>query len=304
MQENPPQEEFGLLFGSRNGIYLWTPDLSRAQAVARLRKGHVTSLAVIDNALCDASYGTPFLQEILTEKMVGVELNGRTTIYGTATRQGRTILAGMQKFRLPEDTFDSHRLTLHYLHEATPFFVAVQGNGDLPFRSCSLAIANDSQRLYSASESVFALSASNKPERLSGYLSDFVRLASNSKEVVSVHYHNDRTCPDGVEVRSVPDGKRLAFWDVNIFGYPLMVALFHNTLVIGAASSTGPFLNLDEKCNFYTLNITAAMRASSNGIQSEPALLAREAFMTPEVYGSGNPLLVLPKRTLIDLVRC
>lgn len=310
----------GIVYGSGNNVLAWHEGLPGPVLLASRFNGkgvekHVTTIAYRDGNLFDAGH-EGMVRNTLTGESVGIPGNG--PIFALDFLGGELIAARHVEGAWPVEGFPkpSPGASIEYVQTGKRIVLLGKPepptserknwwSNDLKYRghSLDLAVTRDGT-IYVASENVIALhlGAEQEPhvERKTTYLSDFVHLAADGAEVLDVSTHNSRTHPEGTRVRRTTTDRRLTFWrpsgeyegtDTPI-GYGQMVALDGDTLVVGAS-------NFDAKeNNLYVVSISDAMYAADGGLPAKPQLLLRHAFDTVRIYGTGNPIAVVPRRDL------
>lgn len=166
-------------------------------------------------------------------------------------------------------------------------------------RKGSVDVASDGTYLYLSSENTVALRVNDNrasfERQISGRISNWVRLASDGQTAFQVYYRGLETDPSGVQVHRLPDYELAAQW-VPFDGespYNLSMTSFGGLFFFGAD-------NLES----WNGDLYAIELPTGSSRKVEPRLILPGAF---ELHGNigagGNPLLVLPRAAIDDLVR-
>lgn len=320
--------EIGLVYGSGNGIMAWHVDMKKPKALAirndsNNHRSHITSLAFKDGKLYDAGYGG-LVRETISGDILGNNYSGKPhklPVFGLDFL-GDDLVALKHVPRGRNQT-----ASLVYVNNDKNIndILPINWQDQLDYRrthSLGLKITRDN-KIYMNSERIIQInpndSLTKKPSvnELTDYLSDFVYLASDGDKVYSLHSHNPDTTPEGTEVRDLTSNKRVAFWvpaydwegreDQKYYGYTIMSASIGNTLIIG----TKKFINTDGNKNtsddlefsIYCVNLTPKMFRAEGGARATPHLLIKDAYQEPQVYGSGNPMIVMTRYDLEKILK-
>lgn len=320
LMELKDPSEYGLVYGSKNEIRAWHSDMEEPIILATRHESdeygsHITSLAFNEGTLFDAGYGG-VVRETLSGEIIG-ETGGKASespLFGIGFLEGRLVALRHEEGFLTRDKDYRVYARLHYVEsgEDIASHLGIDWKEELlDYRPHSLDLEiTTNGEIYVASQNIVQVCPvkEGKPiiKRLGRYLSDFVLLASDENQVISSHFHNLGSNPDGTEVREVPSGKRLTYWSPdNIigakkqkgYGYMKMFAQIGTTLFIGTKEYGADGAGIHEG-TIYMMNLTPKMLGSESGSRAALIPLVRRAFEAPRVYGAGNPLIAVMREDL------
>ncbi len=293
-----------------------------ARRVARHAKGetspaYVTSIGFAGGKLYDASFGqTNFtranlkgyvseVHDTLTGEMIG--LAQPYWIMGISELNGRAIAV-----RHDKDNRGVAAIVYDLLDSKGKIAEVVMRNDILineqfQLRTGSLDMAIADGKVYVASDNIAQIDLEKGSDSviLTEHLADFIKLASHGTDVVAVHTGNSYL----VQVMELPGKKVKAQWPIQKneqgFGYPRMAALFGDSLVIGGFNpyKADESFSLEEAHNnFYVVPITQGIKESPDAVDIQPQLLLSDGFTVTANYTQGNPLAIVPREVLEELV--
>jgi len=308
--------EFGIVYGSQNKVLAFHTDMDKPVLLTeRIDKeerggGHVTSLAFDKSKkeLYDAAGYEGVVRNTLTgEKVYSFNPEKNCAIHSLCFYNGN-LVALQQIGNYVASLVDTQS-------GSNIAIITADREKGLKFRPSSLSMAITNRgRIYVSSENIIEVipqeKGQTKVKRLTDYLSDFTRLITNGKDVYCVYNYHD---PEGAQVRRVPSHKKVAFWKPSIdnkdpsnnkvYGFPDISAIIGDTLVVGTTiykSTTTMYKHPDH--SLYLIQLTQKMLEARKGARATPQLLLKEAFEDAHVYGVGNPMIIIPRKDLENII--
>ncbi len=296
----------GLVYGSHNKAFMWHPGLKKPVLLAT-RNNHITSFAYGSGILFDGGYDGVVRETISSEVVTAhVAKNKHDPIFGLGILHEELVSL--------RESEEKTSLRLHFEKRGRQVPILNGSSTEkepLDYRPRSLGFTVTScATMYVHSENVTKVLWSPKKkianlQKMTNYLNDTPKMISSGAEVYTVSCHNPYDTTDGVEVCNL-NGKRFTYWKPDesfgkqstgkLYGFTQMVAIKDDLLVVGTHDYK------THKNNFYGIEITKLMKSARHGVEAQPQLLLKNAFKKSEVYGVGNPLIILPRSDLEKLL--
>lgn len=149
-------------------------------------------------------------------------------------------------------------------------------------------------KIFFSSDSIFQLTKHDTKysmNQLTRYLAENVSLLTNGESIYSVSHQDENTNPGGPEVRTLPENKRVAFWNYSKFGLKQQCAMKDDIIIIGTVN----YQKGDPIGCIYYFKLTDEMLNSENGREAKPKLLVKNAFSENIIYTRGNPMITIQR---------
>lgn len=310
------EDDYGVMYGSHASIFAWCKGLERPVELLR-RPGHITRLFSDKRFFYDAGYPAEKTYSRENNPLLRtIEYDSEFSLKNSSERPHQNIIFGAtifqkQPFFLTQTCLSNplaqdsrrHYYSAHLIGSdvnliVVPFPWPRKTDG-LDYRPGSLELASNEHHLFVASQNVTLLrkekNCSATLENITGYLADFVHLASDGQRVLALSSHSK----PHVEIRLIPENRTIAYWDADTYGFDRLAAFVDDTLVVGTTrfGNEKDSLGGIGSTSLFAIDLEHILDAELP-VEVKPRLLLDDAFKNTMIYGKGNPILLVPRQTL------